>query len=361
MTGDTDRSRLSETTEPAQAQAAAAAFLFGWRMAELYNQPHLPPPAATDPAAQLPPHLPGASEMSAHDRAHLSLDQAESALRQLATSLDAELPTLDAVARTLNSERHNRDDVRHEALVAYIAIRNGVAGLSPLAATSCGLGRVLADTTLLPHSSGPAILLERFEPHRLDNTYRWLDDLSTSLPRDVASAVKASLATWEAWITALPKQDETLQPSAFTPLHVRRLRAQGDMWRRLVAGEITPRGLLNSNDYVEAGEQLLRQARRIAARFLLRWWFPAAVLVAATAAAIWAAVTYAPSGSSRVAAILVSLAGALGLSWKAVAATLGRALAKAESALWDSEVLASIGRAATVHPERERPSSRPDT
>jgi hypothetical protein len=122
------------------------------------------------------------------------------------------------------------------------------------------------------------------------------------------------------------------------------------MWRRLVAGEVVPKSLLGSDDYVAAGERLLGRSRQIAARFLRRWWFPAAVLLGSTGAAVWAAVTYAPAGSTRVAAVLVSLAGALGVSWKTVSATLGRALSQAESALWDSEVVTAIGEAATVHP-----------
>lgn len=332
------------------SDAVAAAFVVGWRLAELYDREALPPPTTADPDAPLPRHLPGASEMSEYEKARVNLDQAQAALRQLTASLGAKLPTLEAVGQVLGQDGHPRDDVRREILSAYVAIRDRVAGLSPLAASSCGLGRMLADTTLLPHAADPTILLERFAPYRLANAYRWLDDLSTSFSPKTSAAIAASLRTWETWVAGLKRQGDSLQPSALTASHIRRLRAQGEMWRRLVAGEVVPKSLLGSDDYVAAGERLLGRSRQIAARFLRRWWFPAAVLLGSTGAAVWAAVTYAPAGSTRVAAVLVSLAGALGVSWKTVSATLGRALSQAESALWDSEVVTAIGEAATVHP-----------
>ena len=75
-------------------------------------------------------------------------------------------------------------------------------------------------------------------------------------------------------------------------------------------------------------------------------------LAVGTGAACWAAVTFTPAGSTRVAAVLVSLVGGLGVSWKGVGATLGKALTQAESSLWESEVAVAIGEAATVLPRR---------
>jgi len=75
------------------------------------------------------------------------------------------------------------------------------------------------------------------------------------------------------------------------------------------------------------------------------------VAAAAVAAAIWAALTYAPSGTDRVVAVLLSAAGFASLSWAGVRATLGRAVRQAEHAMWDAEVVAAIGKAATVVPD----------
>jgi len=72
----------------------------------------------------------------------------------------------------------------------------------------------------------------------------------------------------------------------------------------------------------------------------------------AIGATVWAAVTYAPAGTDRVIAVLVSAAGFLGLSWAGVRATLGRALRQAEHAMWEAEVVEAIGKAATIVPAK---------
>jgi len=47
-------------------------------------------------------------------------------------------------------------------------------------------------------------------------------------------------------------------------------------------------------------------------------------------------------------------AGFLGLSWAGVRATLGRAVRQAEHAMWDAEVVAAIGKAATIIPNHDK-------
>lgn len=78
----------------------------------------------------------------------------------------------------------------------------------------------------------------------------------------------------------------------------------------------------------------------------------------ATGIAIWAAVTYAPAGTDRVTAVIVSAAAALGLSWKGLGATLGKALGQAETALWASEVSVSVEKAASLLPHGKPENAR---
>jgi hypothetical protein len=78
---------------------------------------------------------------------------------------------------------------------------------------------------------------------------------------------------------------------------------------------------------------------------------------------VWAAVTYALAGTDRVAAVLISVAGFFGVPWTGIRATLGRALQQAENAMWHAEVVAAIGRAATItpHPKTIGPNRRRTT
>lgn len=108
--------------------------------------------------------------------------------------------------------------------------------------------------------------------------------------------------------------------------------------------------MLDGRAYVGAAARLLANGRRLAFHYLWKWLWAILLAVAGVGAALWAAVTYAPVGTDRVTAVLVAVAGFLGLSWTGIRATLGRALRQAESAMWDAEVVAAIGRAATITP-----------
>jgi hypothetical protein len=338
--------------------AVAAAFVLGWRLAELYDRDTLPPSAVPPAEIPVPPHLPGAGEMTEHERAVVLLTQADVARATLRTGLGVDLPGLDAVRAMLDRPDHHRDDVRREILIAYVGLRDLLLGTAPLVATSFGLGRMLADTTWLPRSRQPEVLAAKFDPYRLANAYGWLDDLSAAFPSRVAAAVTQSLQAWESWVRSQQAKDGSFGPASFDEAVLRALHRQGEMWRRLLTGEKDPMLLLSSEDYVAAGERLLQRGRQIARRFLWKWWPVIAVFLAASGAAIWAALTFAPAGSARLAAVLVSAVATVGISWKGLGATLGKALNQAQAALWASEVNVATGQAATILPVRPRRPGR---
>lgn len=347
----------SRTLAADQERGIAAAFVLGWRLAELYDRDTLPPPASPAPSIPVPQHLPGSSEMTDHERSKVLLAQAGSALTTLGTVLGIDLPGLAAIRTALDRPDHHRDDVRREIAIAYLEIRCSLLGAAPSAATSYGLGRLLADTTWLPRSGRPDLFLERFDVYRLANAYGWLDDLAADFPRRAAAAVRASLQAWESWVGSQRSKDAAAADS-FDEAVLRALRRQGEMWRRLLSGEKDPMQLLGPADYVTAGERLIQRGRQIARRFLWKWSPVIAMFIAASGGAIWAALTYAPAGTARLAAVLVSGTAALGLSWKGVGATLGKALNQAEAALWASEVDVATGQAATILPRRQRKTGR---
>jgi hypothetical protein len=332
--------------------AVIAALVLGWRLAELYDQDSLPPPPVK-PATQMPPaHLPGASEASDYDHAVVLIDQASGAARSLGDVLGDQARTLAEVRATLDRDPHDRADVQRVILEVHDDVRTRLTAVEPRLGTAYGLGRLLADTVWLPRSKERDLYRERFDHFRLGNAHAWLDDLERALPSRAAAAVRAGLRAWEVRIAALVEADTT--GAAFNESVLRVLRAQGEMWRRLLAGEKDPNSLLGPHDYVAAAHGLLRRARAIAWRFLCAWWFAVLLVLLVAAAGIWAAVTYAPTGTDRVVAVLVSVAGALGVSWKGVGASLGQTLRRVEAALWAAEVDEALGRAATVLPGRPR-------
>jgi hypothetical protein len=296
--------------------------------------------------------------MTPHEKACALAAHVGADLATLQTALGAELPTVKDVEAALSVVGQSRDEVRRAIHDLYLGTRDRLAGSNPDAAVGFGLGRMLADTTLLPTSGKPEVFGERFDRFRLMNAFDWLDDLDTVLPGHSASAVRASLRAWENWVAERRRPDGTVDPAKVNQSTIRALHRQGDMWRRLLTGEQAADQLLDGRAYVGVAASLLANARRIAFRYLWKWLWAILLAVAAVGASVWAALTYAPAGTARVAAVLVSAAGFLGVSWAGIRATLGRALRRAESAIWQAEVVAAIGRAATITPKdrHDRPN-----
>jgi hypothetical protein len=165
-----------------------------------------------------------------------------------------------------------------------------------------------------------------------------------------AAAVRASLSAWQLWVHSRHRPDGTVDPAKIDAKVIRELRRQGDLWRRLLTGEQAADQLLDERAYESAGAMLLANARRLAFHYLWKWAWAILLATAAAGAAVWAAVTYAPAGAERTSAVLFSAASFLGISWVGARATFGRALRQAESALWQAEVAAAIGKAATLTP-----------
>lgn len=67
----------------------------------------------------------------------------------------ADMPTVAPAQETLQTAGHCRDDVRTLLLDLYLKVRDLIAGSDVSVATAFGLGRMLADTTLLPAAGAP--------------------------------------------------------------------------------------------------------------------------------------------------------------------------------------------------------------
>ncbi|MGH3245921.1 MAG: hypothetical protein ACRDOI_06880 [Trebonia sp.] len=287
--------------------------------------------------------------------AHVGAD-----LVSLGRALDLQdMPSARPVLDALGVPGHGRDDVRAAILDLYLKVRELLAGSDASAAVGFGLGRMLADTVLLPTAGHPDILLRQFEEHRLANAFGWLDDLDASLPPRSAGAVRATLAEWQQWVARLPRSPQgAIDPAEADVAVIRALRRQGDIWRRLLTGEQRPDQLLDRQAYLDAATKLLAGAWSIGLHYLWRWSWCILLAAGAVGTVVWATLMYVPGGTSRVATIVVSAAGFLSISWLSGQAALGRALRQAESALWEAEVAAAIAKAAATTPKHRKTAIR---
>jgi hypothetical protein len=303
--------------------------------------------------------------MTAHERACALSAYVGAGLTALAKATGAELPTAEPINDALVVTGQEHDTVRSVILDLYIDLRNRLAGGDPAVAVAFGLGRMLADTVLLPTSDKPQILVEQFGKWRLGNAFEWLDDLDASLPPRAGVAVRTSLRAWEEWVDKATKSGRTIRTPKVNAVAMRALRRQGNVWRRLLTGEQPADHLLDAKAYVSAAAHLLGKARRLTFHYLWKWSWAIVPALAAVGTAVWASVTYAPAGTGRVVAVIASAAGFLGVSWTAVRGSLGQALRQGQAAMWEAEVVAAIGKAATILPEPkldrpEPPDAKPD-
>lgn len=195
--------------------------------------------------------------------AHVAADLASQSV-----ALGAEMPEAKEVLAALSVTGHERDDFREAVYGLYRGIRAQLTGSSPAAALGFGLGRMLADTVLLPSSCEPQVLGDQFGKYRLAHAFDWLDDLDTRLPAHSAAAVRASLREWEQWVAARRRPDGKIDPAKVDKHVTRTLRKQGELWRQLLTGERMADQLLDGRAYVGAAASLLANSRRIAFHYI---------------------------------------------------------------------------------------------
>jgi len=336
---------------------APIALNLGWRMAELYAAPvprgpiHLPPAVRT---------LPGSGALSSNQHFAILVGQVDAAIKPLrvilqTTGLEPEsgLAYLRGVASGADpTQVHKEADVRAVILSLHITITERLASSAPGPATAYGLGRALADTCHVTADSSAWEMTAAFDHHRLENLYDWLGQLEEIFPDRAARAVTQSLRMWQSWIQAPPRRGRygrlTASPDA-TAVTTALIR-QGALWRRVLTAEQDPLRLLGPQDYVNAGVGFLIRVRRIVTQFVMQWAWVIAILLAGLGASVWAAVTYASTDVGKLTAVLVSLVGAFGLSWKGVGGTLGKALSVVQKPLWDAEVDTALAQAVTRLP-----------
>lgn len=115
---------------------------------------------------------------------------------------------------------------------------------------------------------------------------------------------------------------------------------------------------MGPSDYVRAAQNLIRRTSRLAWNFVQGWW----ALLLAALLLIWITATIIVSflhGGSQTAVAIVAILGGLGISWKAIGATLGKMITRVEQPLWHFELAESIAVAATWVPEPPPPPDEP--
>jgi hypothetical protein len=167
-----------------------------------------------------------------------------------------------------------------------------------------------------------------------DTLQDWLSQLATALPPNAGHGVKDSLNMWGEALA----RDNSL--AALERDHVVR---QGERWRSLLSGEKAGKDVLELTDYVGVAEGVVAQIRKLARQGLRQMWRLVVLVLVLLVAGVAGIVVWQHSAGS--AAGIASILTALGLTWKGLGGSLGRAIARVEQPAWDAQVDRAIAYA----------------
>lgn len=351
MAGITRGSAVSgwaSTQELAHAHSGICrAVALGWQVAQLFHSPvHRGP--ARDP--QRGDHLPGRSEFGGASQSTWLGEQIQSQVDILLVTPPPVLAeAMSDVLTLLTDPARGRDHTLDAIFTLHCRLLEALTVADFLLGKAYGLGRAIAETTLLPVNAVTDAqrreqFLSMFEPGRLTTINDWLADLKTLLPDHTAYAVSRGLHDWQQWVAEDPSaNDWSAARSA--------IRVQGRIWRELLTGEKAARDTLSLSDYLAA-------ARRGTGQVIRRFWWAIAATAILAAGIIYAgSYLHTIPDLVRVAGSIAWLAGAAGLFTKAASVVLGQGVARTEGWLWQIELDGSVAGAATFLPPGARKSS----
>jgi len=353
---------------------APVAVDIGWTVAVLFGCL----PSDEQPAH----HLPTEHELPRTQRIDVELVRLRCLLTRLAAQVPAiatQLPGVPAAPPPPNQAADPDaetatsavEDPFHVAFRAFnIAMLKALACVGRELELAYELGRSLRDTANPPLPGDRTdqkqldALKGQFARSRVSALQEWLATLDPHLPPDSAAIVGASLGRWSDFYTIVfdPSSPGSLRRTNFfdfrrtavaqtTAVDVSRdLQFQGDAWIDLLTGAESTTGLLTPEAYVAAGEAALSRTVRIVKRVALHYWFALFLLAAALAGILTVSALYL-GGAGKVWTQISAIAGALGVTAKAIGTSVARLSSEAERPIYHLEELDAMAWAVTTLPE----------
>jgi hypothetical protein len=315
------------------------AVALGWRMADLYRN-------ATKQSTRkpkLPSTLPSISRLTRGKRTEFGIAEVDAGLRRLGLA-GTDAPSTEELSKTFKNVEADGEDVKRAAYQLHLTILRECNATDRALGKAYELGRALADTC--PGQIDRQSMAEQLNRYRLDELGRWLADLASRLPDHSSRAVRISMTRWK--IAAKDGESSPLFAQEDIGTVHRALDRQVQIWRSLLTGEKQAKDMLGTDGYAQAVGFAVRDSRRLITGYL--WRFAPFVLLALAllGVGVWGLLT--SEDTSKVIASGAAVAGALGISWKGVATTFGRAVDEIEKPIWAASVDLVVADAITQAP-----------
>jgi hypothetical protein len=320
--------------------AIAVSFDLGWSLTELHfsKLPQRGQILTKADAANWEGGLPELSDLPGVDRAYLIAKriQEELSLLEPVKSLKLDV-NFDAVPVHL-------DNIQTAVFDLHLSVFRELAA-EPRFELAYRLGVALAHTVLSVRQPARSSFVEELGWGRVQTLLEWLDELKRFLPSRSAKVVSITLERWRDWSRDKP-------PDYRDARATQALRQQGQVWRGLLSGELSPEDRLTPSGYAAAGAKMTRQIGGLLGRFILSPTGLAVVVVVLVLvlAATWLFDTGV--STDKLVAILVGLGGPIGLTAASAQATLNRTINSLQAPLWEAVLTEAMGEAAYVEPNR---------
>jgi hypothetical protein len=355
------------------------AFDLGWNLCLLYvagaapERPDYPEP---------PPRLPSPPRFPESQRSLIRLSQVKSSI----DSLDRRFPAGAGGGSPFGAAGVQIDalmpgdgavvfggDPRVNICQAHLHLAEALSVSDPGLAKAYHLGCDLAYTCYAPRDV--ASLKEQFKRKRVAQLGEALADLTSVLPEHAGRAVRLSCCEWQRWVKGPQIEDSGgSSGDGGTPGRsrlgfgqqqfdwptdgekiLRALRRQGEIWRALLSGEKHGEEMLELQAYFATGARALKHVFKLLRGLLIP------IVIALLFLAIGAWLLVKDEGAAATAAGLVTVAGAVGITWKGILGGLGAVVAKVQGPVWGAALDEEIATSITCLPEGAKEiSTRPD-
>lgn len=378
---------LATATDP----LVTAALGLGWQLADLLETGAVrngeQPERTSD--------LPSKSDLQPWQRTRIDLDAVGALIRQLTPRLRAAgvaIPKIED-AQTY-ADGQSTDDFQGAIRELHESLLQSLHGAEERLGRAYDLGRSLAYMVIKPTSDGFADSGElnnsempaqhQFRVHHVAKVQARLADLASVLPSNSARAVAISLQIWEdailhppsappaprtrvidrlPWPTRKAQQPNGAEPQTTEPepAPVDFLMRQGKLWHALLTNQKQGVDMLDVNAYVQAAERLVTTTGALVVSVLKKRWAVIAAGVAVVVAVALGLVLFTDTSTGqRLTALLITAAGALGVTGASLKSTMTNAISSVERSLMAAEIDTAIAEAITVLPSDMRATSTPN-
>ncbi len=323
------------------------AFVLGWHVAELYHYKNLGSNSSSGNA--IPPALPGISSLSPIERSVLLATQIESDVQTTCKFDCADASNaVKEVQDALKQDKPSKEEIQGKLLNLHKSLLTSLMAPDFRCGKAYGLGRALAETAMLPDQEDKDSYKKSFDVYRVRELQEWLTDLRSSFPPYASHAIVVALDRWVAWVA-----DYVNDPAAAAKLKKadpdETLHRQGQLWRALLSGEKSGTEFLSPDDYLNAAQNLLSNARKIVWSVMNRWVGLGFLVLLLVTVLLLILVLLGQATAVTVA--FLALLGALGITGKTVIDFANKAWSIAEEPLWGSEMAESVAGAACLLPK----------